>query len=256
MKLALLFALISTVWIKLISASVTGNQAPQFSLPPLPYPYSALEPVIDTETMMIHHDKHHATYLTNFQTALNQLADGYPHLAAYMNQPLLQIVRDANKFPHSFRPTIRNQGGGHYNHNLFWEILRPPSDDNKPAQASLVEKMIEQGWTDFATFQVSFNSMGAQLFGSGWTWVYAVCNSKTEEVENLLIENFPNQDVPPQGVPIMAIDLFEHAYYLKYKNLRASYLQNIWKVWNWDKINQKLIEACPGTLKKYQEQHP
>lgn len=241
----------------------TADTAPKYTLPPLPYAYNALEPYISEKTMTIHHDKHHQAYLNKFNELIGKLETGYPHTAQFLQLPLLEFLRVAQystKLPVGFRDQIKNQGGGYYNHNLFWKLMQAPKRDqngaldttyvNKPLSGSFVEQKLNQAWGDFATFQTAFKDQASALFGSGWTWVVAHCNSN-HEVDTLLIENKPNQDVPEHGVPILALDVFEHAYYLDYQNNRGSYIENFFKLINWDQVNTNLIAACANTAKKF-----
>lgn len=253
------------LFLVVICASINADQTPpQYTLPPLPYEYNALEPYIGEKTMRIHHDKHHQAYLSKFLELLAKLHEGYPQLAHHTSLPLLEFLRLAQyttKLPVAFREQFKNQGGGYYNHNLFWKIMQSPKKDSKtgqidqnyintPLSGSFVEQHINSAWGDLATFQTAFKAQATALFGSGWTWVVAHCNTH-DEVDTILIENKPNQDVPQRGVPILALDVFEHAYYLDYQNNRATYVDNFFKLINWDQVNSNLIGACKATAKRF-----
>ncbi len=208
--------------------AIAQNSTP-YTLPPLPYAYDALEPYIDARTMQFHHDKHHAAYVNNLNAALNQ----HPEIA---NQSLSALLKDLNKVPEDIRTTIRNNGGGHLNHSLFWEIMTP-SGGGEPTGA--IATTINQTFGDFKTFQEQFNETGAKRFGSGWVWLVLTPN------QQLQILSTPNQDSPLMAgnTPIMGNDVWEHAYYLNYQNRRADYLKAWWNVLNWDKINQRFEQA-------------
>ena len=194
-------------------------------LPPLPYPYKALEPHIDAATMQFHHDKHHATYVKNLNAAL----DKHPELK---NTSVEQLLRDLNSVPEDIRTTVRNNGGGHVNHSMFWRIMKPKGG-GEPTGAIAVA--INQNFGSFAAFKKQFNQAGAARFGSGWAWLVRNQDGKLE------VTSTPNQDSPlTEGkYPIMGNDVWEHAYYLKYQNSRDKYLDAWWNVVNWDEINKR-----------------
>lgn len=197
-----------------------------FQLPPLPYDYKALEPHIDARTMQLHHDKHHATYVNNLNTAVAK----YPQLKGKSAEVLL---RQLNTLPQEIRTTVRNNGGGHINHSMFWQIMSPKGG-GEPTGA--IANAIKKSFGSFAAFQKQFNEVGTKHFGSGWVWLI-----RTQKGE-LKIISTPNQDSPlMQGYyPIMGNDLWEHAYYLNYQNRRADYLKAWWNVVNWEEINKRL----------------
>jgi len=193
-----------------------------YETPPLPYPYDALEPYYDTRTVEIHHDKHHVAYTTNLNKAL---AD-QPDIAA---QPIEQVLRNINAVPESIRPAVINHGGGHCHHSFFWEIMGP----NKGGQPKgpLVND-IEKTFGSFDAFKEQFVKAAMGRFGSGWAWL------GLDETGELHICDTPNQDSPlSKGhTPILTIDVWEHAYYLKYQNRRADWVAAWWNLVNWDKV--------------------
>ncbi|MBW4502211.1 MAG: superoxide dismutase [Scytonema hyalinum WJT4-NPBG1] len=198
-------------------------------LPALPYPYEALEPHIDAATMRFHHDKHHATYVKNLNAAL----DKHPELK---NRTVEQLLRDLNSVPEDIRRTVRNNGGGHVNHSMFWRIMKPKGG-GEPTGA--IASAINQNFGNFAAFKKQFNEAGASRFGSGWAWLVRTKDGK------LAVTSTANQDSPLSegSYPIMGNDVWEHAYYLKYQNRRADYLDAWWNVLNWDEINKRFAAA-------------
>ncbi|MGV2829998.1 superoxide dismutase [Myxosarcina sp. GI1(2024)] len=196
-----------------------------FELPPLPYDYNALEPYIDAETMMFHHDKHHAGYTKN----LNKAVSKYPELASKSAE---DILREIDSVPEDVATTIRNNGGGYVNHKMFWEIMSP-NGGGEPTGA--IAEPINENFGSFEAFKEEFNQAGSNQFGSGWAWLVLDNNNQ------LKVINTPNQDSPlMQGMyPIMGNDVWEHAYYLKYRNNRGEYLENWWNVVNWDEVNRR-----------------
>ena len=197
-----------------------------FELPPLPYDYSALEPHIDTQTMQIHHDKHHGTYVTNLNTALAN----YPDLH---NQTIVDILRNINNVPEAVRTAVRNNGGGHANHSMFWEIMGP-NGGGEPTGA--VADAINKAFGDFNSFKQQINDAGVKRFGSGWAWLVQDANGKLQVISTA------NQDSPFMDglTPILGVDVWEHAYYLKYQNKRADYLNAWWNTINWDAVAKRL----------------
>jgi Fe-Mn family superoxide dismutase len=191
-----------------------------FTLPPLPYAFNALEPHIDAQTMQIHHDKHHQAYVDN----LNKAIAGTEH----ENKSLEELIASAGKIS----PAVRNNGGGHWNHTFFWEILAPAAG-GKPS--GKLADAINQTFGSLDALKEKVNTAGATRFGSGWAWLI-IKDGKLE------ITSTPNQDNPlmdvaeVKGAPVLGIDVWEHAYYLKYQNRRPEYLTNIWNVINWDKV--------------------
>ncbi|MBN1840391.1 MAG: superoxide dismutase [Campylobacterales bacterium] len=204
--------------------------ADAFSLAPLPYGYDALEPAIDKATMQIHHGKHHQAYVSN----LNAQVATYPELA---KMSLEQIMASVSKY----NAAVRNNGGGHYNHDLFWKLMAPMGKGGTPS-ASLA-KAIERDFGSLEKMKEAFEKAGATRFGSGWAWVIVTADKK------LAVTSTPNQDNPlmdvaeAKGMPILAADVWEHAYYLKYQNKRTDYLKNWWSVVNWNEVNARFDAA-------------
>jgi Fe-Mn family superoxide dismutase len=198
--------------------------ATPFSLPKLPYALDALEPYIDARTMEIHHGKHHQTYVDN----LNKALASHPDLA---QQPLEQLLRNGNTLPESIRNVVRNNGGGHANHALFWQILGLPSGSPKGKLAQAITKT----FSSKATLEEKLRAAGLGVFGSGWVWL------NPGPAGTLVIDTSPNQDNPWMSglTPILGIDVWEHAYYLKYQNRRADYLTAVLQVINWDFVSQR-----------------
>ncbi len=195
-----------------------------FELPKLPYAYDALEPHIDAETMEIHHSKHHNTYVTK----LNEAVSGTEH----ENASLEDLVKGYKDLPSDIQTAVRNNGGGHYNHSFFWEILSP---EGKELNGDL-KSAIEAKFGSVDEFKEKFEAAGAARFGSGWAWL--VLNNGELEVVST-----PNQDNPVTDgqTPLLGADVWEHAYYLKYQNKRPEYLKAFWNVVNWDKVTEIYI---------------
>jgi Fe-Mn family superoxide dismutase len=193
-----------------------------FELPALPYDYSVLEPHIDEQTMRIHHDKHHAAYVTNLNKALEGAAD-------LQSKSIEDILKNLNGVPENIRTAVRNNGGGHYNHSMFWQIMGPHMGGEPSGELG---DAIKSTFGSFATFKENLNTAGIGRFGSGWAWLVFDKNGK------LAITSTPNQDNPlSDGLkPIMGVDVWEHAYYLKYQNRRADYLAAWWNVVNWTEV--------------------
>ncbi len=196
-----------------------------YELPPLPYAYEALEPFIDTETLHIHHDKHHLAYFNNLMAAL----DKHPELKS---KPPEQLLRELDTVPEDIRTAVRNHGGGHVHHSLYWTMMKP--NGGGPPTGKIAA--IIDGLGGFEAFKGKFNDAGARHFGSGWVWLARTPAGKYEIVTT------PNQDSPlTLGLhPIMVNDVWEHAYYLKYQNRRADYLTAWWNVVNWEEINRRV----------------
>ena len=190
-----------------------------FTLPPLPYDYAALEPHIDEQTMRIHHDKHHAAYVNNLNAAL----ESQP---ALQSKPIDALIADLASLPESIRTAVRNNGGGHYNHTLFWDLMAPGGA--KAPQGKLADA-INASFGGFDAFKEQFAKAGLGRFGSGWAWLSRAADGK------LVLESTANQDCPlSEGRhPILGCDVWEHAYYLHYQNRRADYLAAWWNVANW-----------------------
>ncbi|NJO39398.1 MAG: superoxide dismutase [Cyanobacteria bacterium CRU_2_1] len=198
-------------------------------LPPLPYNYDALEPYIDAETMMVHHDRHHATYVDRLNEAIQQNPD-------LQGVSVVTMLQDLNRVPEAIRTAIRNNGGGHLNHTMFWQIMAPNAG-GQPTGA--LAEAINSTFGNFDTFKQQFNQAGSSRFGSGWVWL--VLNSQGQ----LQIVSTANQDSPIMDglYPVMGNDVWEHAYYLKYQNRRVEYLDNWWNVVNWTEVDRRFTQA-------------
>ncbi|MDQ2810269.1 MAG: superoxide dismutase [Chloroflexota bacterium] len=196
-----------------------------FTLPALPYAFDALEPHIDARTMEIHHDKHHATYVTN----LNKALENSPELA---QMSIEDLMRNMDKVPEAARTAVRNNGGGHYNHSLFWKLMGP---NGSGAPTGELAAAIDKAFGSFDAFKEKFNAAGATRFGSGWAWLVA------DATGGVTVTSTPNQDNPlMEGHhPILGCDVWEHAYYLKYQNRRPDYLAAWWNTVNWDEVARR-----------------
>jgi len=198
-----------------------------FTLPALPYAFDALEPHIDSQTMQIHHGKHHQAYVDN----LNKAIAGTEH----ENKSLAELIGNAGKIS----PAVRNNGGGHWNHSFFWELLSANAGGKPSGKLS---EAINSTFGSFESFQEKFNTAGTTRFGSGWAWLI-IKDGKLE------ISSTPNQDNPlmdvaeVKGTPILGVDVWEHAYYLKYQNRRPDYLKAVWNVINWKKVEDHFAKA-------------
>lgn len=198
-----------------------------FELPELPYAYDALEPVIDEETLKLHHDKHHNTYVTKLNDAIKG--------TNLESKSIEEIIANLNDVPEKIRTAVRNNGGGHLNHTLFWDEMQAPSDNNE-VPADLLKK-IEADFGSFEDFKKEFKAAATGQFGSGWAWL--VDNNGKFEVVGT-----PNQDNPITDgkKPLLGLDVWEHAYYLKYRNVRPDYVDAFWKVVNWDVVAERLAK--------------
>ena len=199
-----------------------------YELPPLPYPKEALEPHIDAQTMEIHHGKHHATYVTNLNKAIAGKAD-------LEKKSIEELISNMNAIPEDIRGVVRNNGGGHANHSMFWRIMGPKSGG---APTGKLAEDINATFGSFGAFKEKFEAAGLGRFGSGWAWLI-VKGGKLE------ITSTPNQDNPLMdgNKPVLGCDVWEHAYYLKYQNKRADYLKGWWNVVNWSEVG-KIYEAA------------
>jgi Fe-Mn family superoxide dismutase len=199
-----------------------------FELPPLPYDYNALEPHIDTQTMQIHHDKHHAAYVTNLNNALG--TNEFASLAVD------DVVRRINEVPENIRTAVRNNGGGHSNHSMFWQIMKP---NGGGAPTGALASAIQSTFGSFDAFKAAFNDAGVKRFGSGWAWLILDKSGKLQVISTA------NQDSPLMdgNYPVMGNDVWEHAYYLKYQNRRPDYLNAWWNVVNWDEIARRYSQG-------------
>ncbi|HZI64890.1 MAG TPA: superoxide dismutase [Thermoanaerobaculia bacterium] len=201
---------------------------PMHELPKLPYAFDALEPHIDARTMEIHHDKHHATYVTN----LNKALEGHPDL---QGRAVGDLLRDIDRVPEAIRPAVRNNGGGHANHTLFWEIMGPGGGGSPSGELAAA---IDQAFGGVAGFKEKLSAAAIGQFGSGWGWLIL-------DGGKLAIVAKPNQDSPLMDgkLPILGIDVWEHAYYLKYQNRRADYIQAWWNVVDWQQVAARFRQA-------------
>jgi Fe-Mn family superoxide dismutase len=196
-----------------------------FELPALPYAHNALEPVIDTMTMEIHHGKHHNAYVTNLNKALESAPD-------WAGKSIEDILQNLDKLPEGIRMAVRNNGGGHANHSLFWQIMGP-GKGGEPKGA--LGDAIASTFGGFDAFKEKFQAAGATRFGSGWAWLSLTKDGKLE------VSSTPNQDTPiMEGkTPLLGCDVWEHAYYLKYQNRRPDYMAAFWGVVNWDEVSRR-----------------
>ncbi|HSW48992.1 MAG TPA: superoxide dismutase [Bryobacteraceae bacterium] len=201
----------------------TAAPAGPFVLPPLGYAFDALEPYIDAQTMQIHHGRHHAAYVDN----LNKAVASFPDLA---KRPVEDLLRDLNAIPEAIRTAVRNHGGGHANHVLYWRILSPGGSKQPAGELA---KAIDQRFGSFNSFQDQITRAATGVFGSGWAWLVL------DQNRQLSIVSTPNQDTPISTgqTPLLGIDVWEHAYYLKYQNRRADYLAAFHKAINWDPVS-------------------
>ncbi|MBA4544162.1 MULTISPECIES: superoxide dismutase [Thermoactinomyces] len=200
----------------------------KYELPALPYAFNALEPHIDAQTMEIHHDRHHATYVNNLNAAIEGQNVG--------EKTVEELISNLNALPESIRTAVRNNGGGHANHSLFWQILSPNGGGQPTGE---VAKAIDETFGSFDAFKEKFADAAAKRFGSGWAWL-VVKDGKLE------ILSTPNQDNPlmdGSGTPILGLDVWEHAYYLKYQNKRPEYIKAFWNVVNWEEVNKRFLAA-------------
>ena len=200
-----------------------------YELPPLPYANNALEPHIDETTMMIHHDRHHNTYVTNLNNALKD----HPQLSS---QPVEQLISNLSQVPEAARTAVRNNGGGHANHTLFWEIMKP---GGASAPSGALAQAIDTAFGGMDGFKQQLTAAATGRFGSGWAWL------STDGSGKVAIESTPNQDSPlMEGrTPLLGIDVWEHAYYLKYQNKRPDYIAAWFNVINWDEVGKRFAAA-------------
>jgi Fe-Mn family superoxide dismutase len=201
----------------------------EFTLPPLPYDYSALEPHVDAQTMQIHHGKHHQAYITNLNNALKDHAD-------LQGKTVEQLITNLDSVPESIRTVVRNNGGGHYNHSLFWQVMGPNAG-GEPTGA--VADAINAELGGYAAFKEAFTKAGLTRFGSGWAWLAVGKDGK------LAVSSSPNQDSPLMegSTPILGNDVWEHAYYLNYQNRRPDYLAAWFNLINWAEVNRRYQAA-------------
>ncbi len=216
-----------------VKGATKGELAMAYELPNLPYDYNALEPVIDEETMHLHHEKHHNTYVTNLNSALEKHPDAD-------KGSIEELLANIDQVPEDIRRAVRNNGGGHANHSMFWEIMGPTGQGGGQPTGELASA-IDSAFGSFESFKEQWAAASAPgaLFGSGWCWLIS------SPTGSLSIETTPNQDSPlMEGkLPIIGIDCWEHAYYLKYQNRRAEYVDNWWQVVNWDEAERRYQAA-------------
>jgi superoxide dismutase, Fe-Mn family len=196
-----------------------------FTLPPLPYPTNALEPSIDAQTMEIHHGKHHAGYVNNLNAALEKAP-------ALQGKSLEELLKNLSAVPEAVRTAVRNNAGGHWNHSLFWQVMAPNAGG---APTGKLADAIKSSFGDFEKFKEQFNAAGGSRFGSGWAWLL-------NDGGKLSIVSTPNQDNPimdGKAAPILGLDVWEHAYYLKYQNRRPDYMKAWWNVVNWAEVAKR-----------------
>ena len=204
-----------------------------YQLPKLPYGYDALEPYIDVETMHLHHEKHHNTYVTNLNAAIEK----HPELGS---KSIEELIADIDALPEDIRTAVRNNGGGHYNHELFWSVLTPEKNTKMSAE---LEKAVNETFGSLDGLKEKLNAAGASRFGSGWAWLVVTKEGK------LVVSSTPNQDNPlmdiaeVKGTPIFGIDVWEHAYYLKYQNKRADYIEAFFNVIDWNVVSDYYEKA-------------
>jgi Fe-Mn family superoxide dismutase len=213
-------------------SALAADDKPGFTLPPLPYAYDALEPHIDAETMRIHHDKHHQAYVNNLNAALKD----QPEL---LKKNVAEILADVKSVPEGVRQAVINNGGGHANHTIFWLIMGPKAGGQPTGPLA---KAIDDAFGSFDKFQKQLSTAGATQFGSGWAWLVADSTGK------LAVRKAANQDSPYMvGVtPLLGVDVWEHAYYLKYKNDRPGYIKAWWNVVNWKTVEDRHARATRG----------
>lgn len=224
---------LATMALPLASKAQAATGAP-FTLPELPYPTDALEPVIGEQTMKIHHGKHHKAYVDN----LNRALEGK---APYQSWSLEDLLRKLEQLPEDIRKPVRNHGGGHHNHTLFWESMTPPEKAKASKPDAHLTKALNRDFGSLEEFKSKFQTAGAGVFGSGWVWLAA--DPKTGK---LSIETTANQDsllMSGNLVPLLGNDVWEHAYYLNYQNRRPDYLKTWWDVVNWDVVSKRYNQA-------------
>lgn len=207
-----------------VSAHLGAADAAGFTLPPLPYPTDALEPAIDQKTMEIHHAKHHGAYVKNLNDALAK----HPKL---LSTPIADLMKELDRLPADLKTAVRNNGGGHYNHSLFWTWMAPKAGGEPTGNLAAA---IDSTFGDFAKFKAAMKDAAMKRFGSGWAWL-------VKDGNKLTIESSANQDTPISSgkTPIVGIDVWEHAYYLRYQNRRADYIDAWWSLVNWRQIGER-----------------
>ena len=200
-----------------------------FTLPKLDYEYDALEPYIDAKTMEIHHSKHHQVYVDN----LNKALEKYPEIG---NKSIEEILKDTNSIPEDIRQAVINHGGGHANHSFFWSIMGPKSKDEPEGE---ILEAINSTFGDFAKFKEQFSAKAMGVFGSGWAFLIMTPEKKLA----LKRHSFQNSPLSDGNIPLLALDVWEHAYYLKYQNRRAEYVEAFWNIVDWDDVEKTFDSA-------------
>jgi len=201
-----------------------------FVLPDLPYDYDALAPYISEQIQQLHHNKHHQTYVDNLNKALEKYPD-------WQNKSIEEVITSLDQVPEDVRTVVRNNGGGHYNHSMFWEMMAPKKGSGQEPSGTLLDKM-QHAFGDLKTFKEQFATGATKIFGSGWEWL-VVDNGDVK------LMSTPNQDSPlTQGfTPLLGLDVWEHAYYLQYYNKRSDYIEAWWNIVNWDDVARRLDQA-------------
>ncbi|KRM77465.1 superoxide dismutase [Secundilactobacillus collinoides] len=199
-----------------------------YTLPELPYAYDSLEPYIDKETMKRHHDKHHQTYI-------NKLNAGLKDNEQLASMPIEQLLQNLSDLPENVQTIVRNNGGGHYNHSIFWKMLTP-NFDSQPSEVLLAS--INEAFGSYDQFKQAFTDAALSIFGSGWTWLV----KGNDDLLNIVTTK--NQDSPQanQQLPLLGLDVWEHAYYLKYQNRRPEYVDAFWHIVNWDEVSKRMSD--------------
>ena len=225
----------ASFWYFKSKASAEGTYP--YTLPVLPYAYDDLEPYIDAATMKLHHSKHHLAYIDKLNDALKD--------QPIRKKSLEYLLTNVDEIPEAIRQTVKNNGGGHFNHMFFWKVLTP---EGNLEPVGTVKAQIEEQFGSFEKFKEQFNEQATKLFGSGWVWLVVDANDK------LQIISTPNQDTPlaQKLIPLLALDLWEHAYYLKYQNERADYITAWWNVVNWEQV-EKNYSTTQGTQNRYEQ---
>jgi superoxide dismutase, Fe-Mn family len=225
---ALVTAAVAAVPGAIAQPAPAAAQAGPFTLPPLPYAFDALEPYIDAQTMEIHHDRHHAGYVANLNKAVYGRQD-------VRSDSVEDLLKDSNAVPEAIRTAVRNNGGGHYNHSLFWEMMKKGGSSDPTGE---LDHAMNTGFGSLNAFKQQFSQAATKVFGSGWAWLVL-------DGGQLKIETVPNQDTPLSAgrQPLLGIDVWEHAYYLKYQNKRAEYITAWWNVVNWDFVAERYAKA-------------
>jgi len=202
----------------------------QYKQAPLPYSYSALEPTIDSTTMYIHFNFHHASYLKN----LNKALEKYPEL---YKKDIVELLKNLNELPADIQTTVRNNGGGYYNHSLYWSVMAP---EGSTKISPKVEKLLIKNFGSVDAFKTEFEKAAMTRFGSGWAWLIKEPSGKLTIYSTANQDNCFNPDSKIKGTPILTLDVWEHAYYLHYQNKRADYVKSFWNIVNWNKVEELL----------------